>query len=95
MKLIGFATLLVLLACQDENQCSVEAKLGAPASRNARTTQENTDASGEALPRLNLVREENKKRNLIELEHFGGNPGDEFIPLGLCEGDCDDDDDVS
>lgn len=39
----------------------------------------------------------NNKRvlQLVELEGFGGDPSDNDLPLGLCQGDCDDDTDVS
>ena len=34
-------------------------------------------------------------QELPQLTGLGGNPGTEVMPLGLCEGDCDDDSDVS
>ena len=84
MKLLHIANLLVILAFHSEDQYQAQAKLGESYARE----REELDS----LPRLHL---RDDKRNLVELEMFGGNPGDEFIPLGLCEGDCDDDDDVS
>ena len=87
MKLLHIANLLVILAFHSEDQYQAQAKLGESFAR------EEQEWDSLSLPRLHL-RDDKQKRNLVELEMFGGNPGDEFIPLGLCEGDCDDDDDV-
>lgn len=48
------------------------------------------------LPPLNRVREEKgRSRHLTQLHSYGGDPGSQFMPLQLCEGDCDVDSDVS
>ena len=46
----------------------------------------------EDQPRVKIVR---NLQGLGELQGLGGNPGKEHLPLGLCEGDCDEDVDVS
>ena len=33
-------------------------------------------------------------RRLTQLQGFGGTPNSEYLPLGLCQGDCDEDSDV-
>jgi hypothetical protein len=50
----------------------------------------------EIFPRLHL-RDANMKANrqLQELTSYGGEPNPERLPLGLCEGDCDENSDVS
>ena len=92
MKLLGFSTAVILaLLCQDQDLVLVQAKLGGSiaASSNTEYTYDN-----EVFPRLHMhIRDD--KRKLTELESHGGNPDDDFIPLGECEGDCDDDKDVS
>lgn len=95
MKLTGIASvnLLVFLAYQNGE---VQAKLGGSYAPGPSATEEGENENlAEALPHLHL-RDDDDKRNLqVELEMYGGNPGSEFIPLALCEGDCDDDNDVS
>ena len=46
---------------------------------------------------LSRGRNNNDERVLqvVNLEGFGGNPPDDVLPLSLCQGDCDDDVDVS
>lgn len=44
-------------------------------------------------PQVKIVRK--LQEGLGELVGLGGNPKDEHLPLQLCEGDCDDDEDVS
>jgi hypothetical protein len=49
----------------------------------------------EVFPRLHLRDVTIKSdRQLQDLTSYGGSPDPERLPLGLCEGDCDDDTDV-
>lgn len=48
------------------------------------------------LPQLRLARtKQSRKRRLPRIVGFGGEPADRYMPLQICEGDCDDDNDVS
>lgn len=39
------------------------------------------------------LRKREIQRHLVQIRSYGGNPLNEFRPLGLCEGDCDEDND--
>ena len=53
--------------------------------------------SGESTRQIIRLEVAEEARHLqgVELEGHGGSPASEHLPLQLCEGDCDDDDDVS
>lgn len=65
------------------HSAKVEAKLGSPSNG---VTSETSD---QGLPSVVVVPRE--FRGLNDLVGFGADPPSRFIPLGLCEGDCDND----
>lgn len=86
--------LVLLLVCQFS---SSKAKLGETltqemSSIEAEDAQDMRTNLDEAFPKLHL---RDQERNLQELVYHGGKPDSMWIPLGLCEGDCDEDKDVS
>ena len=88
---ISCCFIAVFLAAQSHHP--VSAKLGESLATNAEHEKNDKE-----LPELKLVRDEAETRRLQqtpELTFHGGNPGSDRIPLGLCEGDCDEDSDVS
>ena len=106
LSFTGFICLAVILACQ--NARVADAKLGEKRAQQVKEEQQPDDSFHketnleEAFPRLHLrdpqqQRQDdgNDQRELQDLVSYGGQPGVERIPLGLCEGDCDEDIDVS
>ena len=87
MKFTGSFVIGTLCALQ-ASQNPVHAKLGA-----SLVQQEQDDQEQEPMLQLrdNFV----SVRALQELVSYGGKPDPERLPLSLCEGDCDGDEDVS
>ena len=69
----------------------VSAKLGSSLSPDSSSQH----VEHQEEPKLHLREGFVSTRDLQELEFYGGKPDPERLPLGLCEGDCDDDTDVS
>ena len=95
--------LLTLVACALQSR-SAQAKLGARLTTTQSDDHEqqqqphrrnNTSDAYFAFPKLHLRDREEESRHLQDLVYYGGKPDPERIPLGLCEGDCDEDADVS
>ena len=82
----GMAPLLFLLIVIFSGPSIAEAKLGEPPSNSSVVAEKN-------LPTVKIVREE--ERRLQAVQDHGGTPNDRYFPLGVCEGDCDDDSQVS
>ncbi|CAB9527248.1 expressed unknown protein [Seminavis robusta] len=79
----GLARILWLVALFHQSNIAVS-KLGEPI-----LTRASNETSAEALPKAIVVPKE--KRKLQSLVGLGGRPASQFIPLGLCQGDCDND----
>jgi len=109
MRGMSISRLLVVLSLLALQSHCVSAKLGGSnkkeeqenkdrVSVTAKTTREearNVEEEAADLPRLHLRETDKDLRDLQDLTYYGGQPDSEHIPLGLCEGDCDEDSDVS
>lgn len=83
MRFTGSPTIVGTLCALLASQNLVHAKLGASL------------AHPQEEPTLQLRENFVSARALQELVSYGGKPDPERLPLGLCEGDCDEDEDVS
>jgi len=105
---MSISRLLVVLSLLALQSHFVSAKLGGSNKKEeqenkdtvsvTKTTREearNVEEEAADLPRLHLRETDKDLRDLQDLTYYGGQPDSEHIPLGLCEGDCDEDSDVS
>ena len=91
MKFVSLASSSLLLIFLQKAPSQIEARLRVPPSSNTDTTIQYY--SSQELPRVHVRKLEDEEGG--KLVGMGGTPPDDEFPLLLCEGDCDDDDDVS
>ena len=100
MKFLLFSSSSLLLLLL--HSTSVDARLRKSAAATAPARDETAIHQGDAssslllpLPRVRVVRQRQLQEEGGDLVGLGGDPHEREYPLQLCEGDCDEDTDVS